>query len=315
MWTDLDLGISRAALWTESTSPLPPIPLDEYRNKEAVNTIINNPHLFKIVTPINTPQFKELLSKHPNQPFVNSVVDGLTHGFWPFTHTNYGTYPTTLDDSGVPPKTPEQISFLSDQVQTESNAGRYSIPFGPDLLPGMYSTPILAVPRKGKLCLCNHQSHGEFSLNSMMKRDDIAGVKLDGIRKLGESLHLFRHQYGDKCLVLFKSDIKAAFFFKKSLFYFYWGVALCWKLKLQGVCMYVGFLCLCRCRAWSMTTRCKSRCGEVYACEANGWWCQVGCGRGGPGVVVSTIGAVGIRGGSVTYVVYIYISGRSRWVK
>ena len=105
------------------------------------------------------------------------------------------------------------------------------------------------------------------------------------------------------------------FFFFKSLFYFYWGVALCWKLKLRGVCMYVGFLCLCRCRAWSMTTRCKSRCGEVYACEANGWWCQVGCGRGGPGVVVSTIGAVGIRGGSVMYVVYIYISGRSRWVK
>jgi hypothetical protein len=112
-----------------------------------------------------------------------------------------------------------------------------------------------------------------------------------------------------------KTSVVFYFFIFKSLFYFYWGVALCWKLKLRGVCMYVGFLCLCRCRAWSMTTRCKSRCGEVYACEANGWWCQVGCGRGGPGVVVSTIGAVGIRGGSVTYVVYIYISGRSRWVK
>ena len=117
------------------------------------------------------------------------------------------------------------------------------------------------------------------------------------------------------CHALYPSLKPMFFFFFKSLFYFYWGVALCWKLKLRGVCMYVGFLCLCRCRAWSMTTRCKSRCGEVYACEANGWWCQVGCGRGGPGVVVSTIGAVGIRGGSVMYVVYIYISGRSRWVK
>ena len=75
----------------------------------------------------------------------------------------------------------------------------------------MYSTPILAVPRKGKLRLCNHQSHREFSLNSMIKRNDIARVKLDGIRELGESLHLFRHQHRDKPLVLFKSDIKATY--------------------------------------------------------------------------------------------------------
>ena len=208
MWTDLDLGISWAALWTESASPLPP---DEFRNKEAVNTIINNPHLFKIMTPINTPRFKEFLSKHPNQLFVDSVINGLTHRFWLFMHTNYGTYPTTLDDSGVPPKTSKQISFLSNQVQTESDANQYSVPFGPDLLLGMYSTPILAVPRKGKLHLCNHQSHGEFSLNSMIKRDDITGFKLDRICELGESLCLFRHQHGDKPLVLFKSDIKATY--------------------------------------------------------------------------------------------------------
>ena len=75
----------------------------------------------------------------------------------------------------------------------------------------MYSTPILAVPRKGKLRLCNHQSHREFSLNSMIKRNDIARVKLDSIRELGESLHLFRHQHRDKPLVLFKSDVKATY--------------------------------------------------------------------------------------------------------
>ena len=211
MWNDLDLGISRAALWTESAAPLPHVPPEEFLNSEATSTISTHPELFKIVTPINISQFKELLVSHPHQPLVESVVRGLSYGFWPHAHTHYGTYPTTLDDSGPPPKTIEQADFLRKQIQTESEAGRYSQPFGPDLLPGMYSTPILAVPRKGKLRLCNHQSHGEFSLNSMIKREDIAGVKLDGIREFGESLRLFRREHGDVPLVVFKSDVKAAY--------------------------------------------------------------------------------------------------------
>jgi hypothetical protein len=211
MWNDIDLGISRAALWTENASPLPSVPIDEFRNVEAIDTIFKNPDLFKIVTPIKISRFKELLSSHPNQPFVDSVIYGLSHGFWPFAHTRYGVYPTTVNDSGAPPKTIEQADFLRKQIQTESDADRYSPPFGPQLLPGMYCTPILAVPRKGKLRLCNHHSHGEFALNSMIKRDDIAGVKLDGIRELGESLRLFRHQHGDEPLVIFKSDVKAAY--------------------------------------------------------------------------------------------------------
>ena len=45
----------------------------------------------------------------------------------------------------------------------------------------------------------------------MIRRDDIAGVKLDGIRELGESLRLFRHQHGNVPLDVFKSDIKAVY--------------------------------------------------------------------------------------------------------
>jgi hypothetical protein len=77
----------------------------------------------------------------------------------------------------------------------------------------MYSTLILAVPNRstGKLRLCNHQSYNEFSPNSMIKRDDIMGVKLDEIQELGESLHLFRHQHGNVPLDVFKSDIKTTY--------------------------------------------------------------------------------------------------------
>jgi hypothetical protein len=119
MWNDLDLGVSHAALWTESAVPLPHVPPREFLNFKAINTISTHPELFKIVTCINISQFKELLVSHPHQPLVESVVQGLTYGFWPHAHTHYGTYPTTLDDSGPLPKTIEQADFLRKQIQTE----------------------------------------------------------------------------------------------------------------------------------------------------------------------------------------------------
>ena len=45
----------------------------------------------------------------------------------------------------------------------------------------------------------------------MINHNDIAGVKLDGIHELGESLQLFKLEHGDVPLVIFKSDIKAAY--------------------------------------------------------------------------------------------------------
>jgi hypothetical protein len=51
MWNDLDLGISRAALWTENAVPLPQVPPEEFNNKEAMNTIADNPHL--LISPVS----------------------------------------------------------------------------------------------------------------------------------------------------------------------------------------------------------------------------------------------------------------------
>ena len=62
MWSDFDLGISRAALWTEDALPLPSVPLEEFQNVEAISTIFRNPHLFKIVTPINVSRFKSSIN-------------------------------------------------------------------------------------------------------------------------------------------------------------------------------------------------------------------------------------------------------------
>jgi len=59
--------------WTEWVNPLPSVPEHELSNLEAMETIVKNSSLFKIITPINIDCFKQLLHTHPNQPFVDSV--------------------------------------------------------------------------------------------------------------------------------------------------------------------------------------------------------------------------------------------------
>ena len=85
---------------------------------------------------------------------------------------------------------PEHTLFIANQVEAEVWKGWYLEDFGPDLLPGMYLTPVHAVPKPGTdtFQLINDQSAGEFSPNSMIHLDDIAGTCMDGIKSLGTSL-------------------------------------------------------------------------------------------------------------------------------
>ena len=55
------------------------------------------------------------------------------------------------------------------------------------------------------------QSAGNFSLNSMIARDDIKGYPLDSMKHLGEELLLFCHASGNEHLMLFKLDIAEAY--------------------------------------------------------------------------------------------------------
>ena len=43
----------------------------------------------------------------------------------------------------------EHAEFISSQIDTEVKKGQYFEDFGPDLLPGMYSSPIHAMPKPG----------------------------------------------------------------------------------------------------------------------------------------------------------------------
>ena len=149
VWTDTDTSpsFSPTACWTLTDNPLPQPSPDEFLNSDAINTIQSNPELFKIITPINILKFEELLESHPNWPSVESVCSSLREGFWPWANTQKDKYLVTWDFSEQPPKTEHEADFLRDQRDVEIDAKRYSESFGTDLLPGMYSTPVHAIPK------------------------------------------------------------------------------------------------------------------------------------------------------------------------
>jgi hypothetical protein len=173
-----------------------------------------HPHLFQIVTPIKVDRLECLLGEHPNPSLIKSVCRSLRTGFWPQANTHHKTYPVTWDNSQRTVKSQAEQEFLESQMDKEVASGRYSEDFGPDLLPGMYCSPIHTVPKPGTdtFRLINDQSDGEFSPNSMIDRNDIAGTCMDGIKSLGASLRAFRQENGDDIeLIMHKSDVQGAY--------------------------------------------------------------------------------------------------------
>lgn len=85
--------------------------------------------------------------------------------------------------------------------------------FGPDLLPGMYSTPVFAVPKphSDDLRLCSHMSAGDFCQNSMMDMSETKGARLDTMHNFISALLRYRSSHPDTMLVAWKLDVAGAF--------------------------------------------------------------------------------------------------------
>ena len=83
--------------------------------------------------------------------FVQSVHRGFHKNFWPFANTHYGDWLLTWHNSQCIPKNADEAAFLQEQIDKEVQLGRYSQPFDSDLLPGMYSIHIHAVPNQTSL--------------------------------------------------------------------------------------------------------------------------------------------------------------------
>lgn len=215
VWADDAVSRTTLALATECMPALPRPPTDGDWVTIASETIQSNPHLFKIVTPINLSAFRGSLVSHPNRAFVESVLTELVHGFWPWAEVDQAIRPITYDNSHRPLRDPSHADFVSEQITIEVQLGCFSPPFGPDLLPGMYSFPIGVVPkpRSEKLRLVVDHSAKPHSLNGMIPR--AAGdqkIPLDNLQDLGRVLRRIRREHGNECrLVVWKSDVSRAY--------------------------------------------------------------------------------------------------------
>ena len=190
LWLNAPSVSPTTAEWSEMAQPLPRPPFRETSNPIALKTITDNPTLFQVKTPVNVDSFQSLLKTHPNPNFVNSVCVGLCEGFWPWADTLHEGFPSMHNESHPPPHNEECASFLCDQCLKERLKGYFSHSFGTNLLPGMYSMPIHAVPKphSDDLRLVTDHSVGPFFLNSMNDHSQVTGFLLDNVLHLEEML-------------------------------------------------------------------------------------------------------------------------------
>ncbi|KAK0230067.1 hypothetical protein IW262DRAFT_1231562, partial [Armillaria fumosa] len=167
-------------------------PAMEFANVEAMQTIGNYSHLFNITMPIKTDVFQDLLTPeclqaHPNQAFVQSVIIALKEGFWPWANTWHETeFLVTWDNSRMSPRSEMEQMFINRYRDEEIAAEHFSKPFGSDLLPGMYSMPVHAVPKPHSedFCMVSNMSVGLYAPNQMICHEDIAGSCLNSLHTL-----------------------------------------------------------------------------------------------------------------------------------
>ncbi len=211
-------GGSQTAGCMEFELPVPRPPVKEFENAEALKTIKEHPHLFKITTPIEVDVLKKYLETHPNPEFVDSVLTTLKEGFWPWADTQHeGVFPTSWDNARMSPRSVMEQQFISRYRDKEIAAERFSEPFGPDLLPGMYSTPVHTVPKphSDDFRMVSNMSAGSFVPNRMIRHSDIAGSRLDSLHTLFSAILCYKKKApglnAKKILVVFKSDVSKAY--------------------------------------------------------------------------------------------------------
>ena len=201
------MSFSPCSRFSLTAEPLPAPPPIQQLPRDLVRTVQQHPEIFKIQTTLDVQVFEKLLTSHPNQPFVRSVVRGFRAGFWPFAAT---PYPKTVNESYNSTKKPEYRKFLQEQRDIEINNRRFSNAIGPRLFPGMTCMPVHVVRRGQKLRAIYDHSAGEYSLNSLIP-EEARAVKLDGIKHLSYVLRHARSPGITRDIVLFKSDVSSAY--------------------------------------------------------------------------------------------------------
>ena len=74
VWTNNDPMHTTLTAYTETMPALPSAPTNELNNPVAHTMIRLHPHLFQLITPINIDFLESLLTTHPNQVLVRSII-------------------------------------------------------------------------------------------------------------------------------------------------------------------------------------------------------------------------------------------------
>ena len=122
-------------------------------------------------------------------------------------------YPKSWDGSWCLLKSEKEHDFLEEQVQTEIAAECFLELFGMELLLGVYSLPVHAIPKpdSNTMHLVMDHSSGDFSPNSMIVQEDVMGVRLNGLHTLGVSIMQSKLNCPSADLILYKSDVSTAY--------------------------------------------------------------------------------------------------------
>ena len=209
--------LSAAISSTLTQPPLPRPPESVLRDPVLNATISANPHLFLISTPIDVQRYASFTACHPNRPLVNSILVGLTEGFWP---AHNGVFDESR--SWIPiHDTEENLDLLATHFADDFEKSYLSEPFS-ERLPGTHRSNSFVAnteterPRQ----VCDQSASG---LNDGMDAE-FAKTPYDFISSLAElDKHLVdTGQFGDSALrssdgrelvvpQLFKSDVQGRF--------------------------------------------------------------------------------------------------------
>ncbi|KIK66431.1 hypothetical protein GYMLUDRAFT_55692 [Collybiopsis luxurians FD-317 M1] len=164
--------------------------------------------------PLLRPPEGEFEDDHLNPTFVDSVITMLKEGFWLWASMSPGDeYLLTWDNSWTTLMSDVERDFIDAQCEAEVEAGCHSPAFSPDLLPGMYSTPVIAILKAHSedLHLVANQSAGVFCQNSMVDKAQMKGACMDSLLVFIPMIIAFTRANLGKRLVLWKSNIANTF--------------------------------------------------------------------------------------------------------
>ncbi|KAK4701324.1 hypothetical protein P7C70_g4906, partial [Phenoliferia sp. Uapishka_3] len=193
---------------TLTAAPLPRPPPEVLLDPYLAAARLSHPHLFRHESPLKVEAFRLALIDHPNRPWVESLLAGLTDGFWPCHNGVDPPPPSAKLQERYTPRSEEDLLLVEERVKQDVENGWTSPAFS--VLPeGFTVSPIFVVRRDDQdpRVVNDHTASG---LNDGIDRKD-APAKFDTLPDLIRLLRSKDLETLSDGAVLWKTDVSGAF--------------------------------------------------------------------------------------------------------